>query len=158
MRQITDRVLSISNMRQHSCGFSSLSVCPHCTLPRICALDPEPPGLFLCSLCVVTDGPPPPLTCDAECRVSPTEGLSWRASTPYLHKQAPYCLRCLVCHSHMTKASYVSLFGSKASTIWSSCGTVSSNTVRFFVASHTRTTSGLMVILAICWGNLSCLP
>lgn len=58
----------------------------------------------------------------------------------------------------LTKSWYFPFFRSKASSIRSSHGTVSSSMTTFFVASDTRMMSGLSEVLTICWGNLSCLP
>ena len=82
-------VFSASDTLSPSWGWSSLSLWPCSTLPRIRSLKPEPSGGFLCSLCVVIDGPPPHLACDAESSVSPTEGRPCKASAPYLRRQAP---------------------------------------------------------------------
>jgi len=70
------------------------SACALAAQPRFRSLNPEPPRGFLCCLCAATDGSSPPFACDTECSICPAEGLSSKASTPYLYREAP-CLPAL---------------------------------------------------------------
>lgn len=73
-----------TSLRRPSWGSWCLGLCPSNIRPGISRLKPEPPGGFLCCLCVVADGCSPTRSGDAKRSVGPAQRLTGKEEKIWL--------------------------------------------------------------------------
>lgn len=86
VNNLSGSVRQTTSLRPPCWGWSSLSVCPCCTLPLISLVLSHLTSFS--EVCVVLEGLHLPLKCDAEQHVSPSEGQFFKASALYLNRRA----------------------------------------------------------------------
>ncbi len=139
--------------RWPSRGWSSPNLRPSSS-PRISPLNPKPPCGLLCGFARGLNGPLLGRSCNTQTTEDFAKWTSCKASTANfcrLIEGPPASLPALL---HQFLARFLSL----ASSIRSSQGTVSSSMISCFKTSEVTIMSGRRLVVAMCWGNLSCFP